>query len=68
MNEEEIYMKGSRIRVTVNGVIILDTTLDIVREPEILKKHPGVHRKSGHVGFLGHDSQLWFRNIRIKKL
>lgn len=67
-NSEEIYANGPHIRVTVNGVIILDSSLDIIREPEVLKKHPGVRRTSGHVGFLGHGSQLWFRNIRIKQL
>lgn len=67
-NSEEISVDGPNIRVTVNGVIILQTSLDIIREPELLKKHPGVRRTNGHVGFLGHDSQLWFRNIRIKEL
>jgi len=67
-NSEEIYANGPHIRVTVNGVIILDSSLEIIREPEVLKKHPGVRRTSGHVGFLGHGSQLWFRNIRIKQL
>jgi hypothetical protein len=30
--------------------------------------HPGLKRSSGHIGFLGHGSLLWFRNIRIKEL
>jgi hypothetical protein len=67
-NAEEIVADGSHIRVTVNGVIIVDANLDTVREPEVLKKHPGLKRPSGHVGFLGHDSGVWFRNIRIKTL
>ena len=67
-NSEEIMMKGSRIRVTLNGVIILDADLNIVKEPEVLKKHPGLKRASGHIGFLGHNSLVEFRNIRIKKL
>lgn len=67
-NSEEIMMTGSRIRVTLNGVIILDADLNIVKEPEVLKKHPGLKRTSGHIGFLGHNSLVEFRNIRIKKL
>ena len=67
-NSEEIMMTGSRIRVTLNGVIILDADLNIVKEPEVLKKHPGLKRASGHIGFLGHNSLVEFRNIRIKKL
>jgi len=32
------------------------------------KDHPGLKRSTGHIGFLGHGSVLWFRNIRIKEL
>jgi len=67
-NEEEIMANGSRIRVTLNGVIILDADLNIVREEAVLKKHPGLKNKSGHIGFLGHGSLIEFRNIRIKVL
>ena len=67
-NSEEITANGSKIRVTLNGVIILDADLDTVREEAVLKKHPGLKRKSGHIGFLGHASLVEFRNIRIKML
>ena len=67
-NEEEIMANGRRIRVTLNGVVIVDADLDIVREPQVFKEHPGLSRKSGHVGFLGHDTRVEFRNIRIKEL
>jgi hypothetical protein len=67
-NEEEIMAEGSRIRVTLNGVIILDAELNNVREEATLKKHPGLKKKSGHIGFLGHGSLVEFRNIRIKTL
>jgi len=33
-----------------------------------LKKHPGVRRAKGHIGFLGHGSLVEFRNIRIREL
>ncbi|MGH9768404.1 MAG: 3-keto-disaccharide hydrolase [Blastocatellia bacterium] len=67
-NEEEIMANGSRIRVTLNGVIILDADLNNVREEAVIKKHPGLKNKSGHIGFLGHGSLVEFRNIRIKAL
>jgi hypothetical protein len=67
-NSEEIYVNGRNIRVTVNGTVILDADLDSVTDPEILKKHPGLARTSGHVGFLGHNEYVEFRNIRIKEL
>jgi hypothetical protein len=67
-NSEEIKADGRRITVTLNGVIILDNDLGIVREPKVLKEHPGLLRERGHIGFLGHDSRVVFRNIRIKPL
>jgi len=67
-NEEEIVANGRRIKVTLNGVIILDASLDMVKEPKVLEHHPGLARKSGHIGFLGHGSLVEFRNIRIKEL
>jgi hypothetical protein len=67
-NSEEIVADGRRIRVTLNEVIILDASLDIVREPAVLAKHPGIKRTSGHIGLLGHSSLVEFRNLRIKPL
>ncbi|MCI0388186.1 MAG: DUF1080 domain-containing protein [Acidobacteria bacterium] len=67
-NVEEITANGSRIRVKLNGVIIIDSDLNTVQEEAVLKKHPGLRKKTGHIGFLGHGSLVEFRNIRIKVL
>ncbi len=67
-NEEEITADGRRITVKLNGVVILDADLGMVREPEVLKRHPGLGRPSGHIGFLGHGSRVEFRNVRVKEL
>ena len=67
-NSEEIRAEGRRIKVTLNGTVILDADLDSVKDPEVLKKHPGLKRRSGHIGFLGHQEYMQFRNIRIKGL
>jgi hypothetical protein len=67
-NSEEILADGRRIRVTLNNVIIVDADLDIVREPAVLQKHPGLKRASGHIGLLGHSSLVEFRHLRIKTL
>lgn len=67
-NTEEVMAKGTRIKITLNGVVILDADLANVREEAVLKKHPGLQRKSGHIGFLGHGTRVEFRNIRLKKL
>lgn len=67
-NQMEVSAIGRRIQVAVNDQEILDVDLDDVTDPEILEKHPGLQRKSGHVGFLGHNDYVEFRNIRIKDL
>ena len=67
-NSEEISANGRKIRVTLNGVIIVDADLDTVREPEVFQKHPGLRRTAGHIGLLGHGSLVEFRNLRIKEL
>ncbi|MGE5646513.1 MAG: DUF1080 domain-containing protein [Acidobacteriota bacterium] len=67
-NMEEITANGRRVKVVLNGVIILDASLDMVREPEVLKKHPGLANKTGHIGFLGHGTRVEFRNVRVKTL
>lgn len=67
-NTQEIRADGRRITITLNGAIIVDADLDQVREPEVLKKHPGLARKSGHIALLGHQACAEFRNLRIKEL
>ena len=67
-NREEIRAQGRQIRITLNGHLIVDADLDSVKDPEVLKKHPGLARTRGHIGFLGHGSRVEFRNIRIKEL
>jgi hypothetical protein len=67
-NEQEIRAEGRRITIRLNGVVVLDADLDQVREAEVLKKHPGLARKAGHIVLLGHQSHAEFRNLRIKEL
>lgn len=67
-NQQEVSVKGRQVKVVLNGHTILDVNLDDVKDPEIIAKHPGLKRTSGHVGFLGHDEPIEFRNIRIKEL
>jgi hypothetical protein len=67
-NHEEISANGTHIVVTLNGTVIVDADLATVTDHEVLKKHPGLQRASGHIGLLAHDSRVEFRNLRIKKL
>ena len=63
--------EGRRIRVTLNGAVILDVDLDQVapggRTPDG-RDHPGLANERGHIGFLGHGARVQFRNIRIRRL
>ena len=67
-NQEEITASGRRITVILNGTTIVDANLDSVKDPQVLKKHPGLARSQGHIGFLGHDTRVEFRNIRLREL
>jgi HEAT repeat protein len=69
-NEEEVVVRGRRVRVKLNGVTIVDADLDEAATPRTLdgREHPGLRRERGHIGFLGHGSRLEFRRIRIKVL
>ena len=81
-NTEEIWVKGDRIKVTVNGEVILDGNIRKACKGHNVSKdgsktnpytvdkknHPGLFNKSGHIGFLGHGEGLKLRNVRIKDL
>jgi uncharacterized protein (DUF427 family) len=67
-NSEEILAQGRHIKVTVNGKVIVDTDLNQVTDAATLRKHPGMLRDKGHLGFLGHNDYCEFRNLRIKEL
>lgn len=69
-NTQEIYIKGDDIRVTLNGTVILEGNLAEASQNGTLdgRDHPGLKRTSGHIGFLGHGSEVHFKNIRVKDL
>lgn len=67
-NSEEITVDGRQVTVKLNGETIVDANLDDVKDEAKLKKHPGLTRTSGHLGFLGHGAAVEFRNLRVKEL
>jgi hypothetical protein len=67
-NTEEIEANGPHIKVTLNGNVIVDGNIEDVKDPAILKAHPGLQNKTGHIGFLGHGAEVQFRNLRVKEL
>ena len=69
-NFEEVTCQGTQVTVKLNGTTIVDADIIKASTPKTLdgKKHPGLKRTTGHIGFLGHGARIEFRNIRIKKL
>lgn len=67
-NFQQVTMRGSRIKIELNGFTILDADLSQVKESKDGPVPPGASRKSGHFGFAGHDDPVAFRNISIREL
>ena len=69
-NYEEVEVRGTKIKITLNGTVIVDGDIAGPRDNGTMdhNDHPGLKNKTGHIGFLGHGSELKFRNIRIKDL
>ena len=67
-NFEEVTIKGPKIKVELNGTVILDCDLSTVKEIMANSAHPGKDRTKGSFGFAGHNDPVAFRNIQIKPL
>jgi hypothetical protein len=67
-NDYEIHAQDRRIKVTLNGVVVCDADLASVTDADVLKKHPGLARRKGHIGFLGHGTRVEYRMVRLKEL
>lgn len=69
-NKEEVIVRGSHIKVILNGTVIVDGDMLEAGQNGTMdgKEHPGLQRTRGHIGFLGHGDVVRFRNIRIREL
>ncbi len=70
-NFEEVRVIGSRIQVILNGIMITDADVSRFKgdgDTPDGRKHPGLHRTKGHIGWLGHGHHVQWRNIRIKEV
>ena len=67
-NYEEVTVKGSTIKVELNGTVIVNADVNKVTEYMHNSQHPGKTRTVGHFGFAGHNDPVAFRNIQIKPL
>jgi hypothetical protein len=67
-NFQEVTVKGPKIKVELNGTVILDADLSKVTEFHTKTPHTGKDRTSGFFGFAGHNDPVAFRAIAIKPL
>jgi len=81
-NCEEIEVRGTHIKVTLNGEVITDGDLREACQGHNVapdgsdtnpytvdhRNHPGMFNTKGHISFCGHGKGLQFRNIRILDL
>ena len=62
----KIRCKGPYIRVTLNGIQIVDANL--IDYMHATNTHPGIKRRSGYIGLQNHSKRVEYRNIRIREL
>lgn len=67
-NFQEVTVKGPRIKVELNGTVIVDADVSQVKEFMANSAHPGKDRTSGFFGFAGHGDPVEFRSVSIKPL
>ncbi len=67
-NFEEVTVQGSRIRVELNGTVIVDADVSQVNDYMAKSAHPGKDRTSGYFGFAGHNDPVGFRALRVLPL
>ena len=67
-NYQEVTVKGSTIKVELNGYTILDADLSTISEYMANSPHPGKTLEKGYFGFAGHNDPVKFRGLSIKEL
>ena len=68
-NFQEVVVEGSRIKVELNGYVILDA--DILKDADYMAKKErfrGRTRTHGYFGFAGHGDAVEYRAVRVKDL
>jgi hypothetical protein len=66
-NQFKVIAKGKQITVIQNGETLVDANLADY-EKEHAKRHPGILRDKGHIGFQSYNLRVEFRNIYLKTL
>lgn len=68
-NYQEVIADGDNIKISLNGTVIVDGNLKEATKDAPSNKIPAtLFYEKGHIAFLGHNSVVKFKNIRIKEL
>jgi hypothetical protein len=67
-NFQEVTVQGPKVKLELNGTVILDADLSQVKEFMANSPHPGKDRTQGFFGFAGHSDPVEFRSVAIKTL
>lgn len=69
-NSQEVSCIGSKLKVTLNGNVILDVDMNDFDPNNTISGHPvpALRYTQGHIGFLSHNDPIEVRNVRIKEI
>ena len=68
-NYQEVIADGNNITVILNGTVIVEGNLKEATKDSSPERVPAtLFYEKGHIAFLGHNSVVKFRNIRVKEL
>ncbi len=67
-NFQEVTVQGSRIKVELNGTVIVDADVSKVTQFAGNRAHPGKDRTEGYFGFAGHSDPVQFRQVQIRTI
>jgi len=67
-NFQQVTVRGSKIKVELNGTTIVDADVALVKEGKDGPVPENASRKTGHFGFAGHNDPVAFRNVSIREL
>lgn len=65
-NDMRIVCNGRKVLIEQNGETLVDANLDDFKKD--FKRHPGLLREKGHIGFQSYNLRVEFRNIYLKDL
>lgn len=70
-NFAEVKVIGPEIEFYLNGYLVTKGDVSKFKgdgDTPDGRKHPGLHNRRGHIGWLGHGHRVMWKNIRIKEL